>query len=96
MHRHTADARRGAKDIVGIAVSQRAAAANQASIDAVGLDTALPLPGNIVVTTEGREAPVATGHNLLTARKLELGTAQGLCSLSSDTISNMARDGTRN
>ena len=51
---------------------------DEAGGDAVGRQAARRLPGRVVVARELGETPVPGGDDLLAARELELGPAQGL------------------
>jgi len=60
-------------------------------VDSLRDEATLLLPLDVVVTGIGGESPVPGCDNLLAARELELGTAQGLCGHSSVVV--LAADG---
>mmetsp|Transcript_12899 Transcript_12899/g.12992 ORF Transcript_12899/g.12992 Transcript_12899/m.12992 type:complete len:206 (-) Transcript_12899:195-812(-) len=68
----------GGKDPASLTLSQGAVVGDQAGVDAIVHQAALLAPLDEVLTHKVGEAPVAAGNDLLAARELELGAAQGL------------------
>lgn len=69
-----------------MAALERSTPVQKLGIDTIGDDSALALVLQVLSTSELGESPLATDNDLLTARELELGTAESLLSMLSIVV----------